>query len=301
MTYLSNISYAKLMQIIKEVQKNTKYFKRIKETTDNILVSCPYHKGGLENKPSCGIHVKDLVYHCFSCGAAGSFFDMMQDIYIPIEETQLISTREESKVEVPDREVRTLHKKKPEVVQFDYTVGLTKYLQNRKLTHEVCEEYLVGYKDDLVVFPVRNIHGDIIFYVTRNVYKKEYTLSKDDKPIFGLYELFKRQKNPSYCFIVESPINALTLRVWGFNAVALMGLGSKEQLKELFDLPIREFILCFDGDEYGRRATQRFKETLLNKYVRPVYIYEGKDVNDLSREEFSKLLLENNINEEELL
>ena len=301
MTYLSNFSYAKLMQTIKDVQKNTKYFKRIKETTDNILVSCPYHKGGMENKPSCGIHIKSLVYHCFTCGAAGSFFDMMQDIYIPIDEAQLMSSREESTLLIPERETKTLRKKNIEVVQFQYDVGLTKYLQGRKLTHEICQEYLVGYKDDLVVFPIRNLHGDIIFYVTRNVYKKEYTLSKDIKPLYGLYELFKRRKNPSYCFIVESPINALTLSVWGFNAIALMGLGSSEQIEELFNLPIRTFILCFDGDEYGRKATKRLQESLLNKHIKPVYMYEGKDVNDLSREEFSTLLLENNIVEEELL
>lgn len=300
MIYLSNFGYNKLMKTIKEVQQNTKYFKRIKETNDNILVSCPYHKGGQENKPSCGIHIKTLVYHCFSCGAAGSFFDMMQDIYMPIDESQLISERDEIELDIGDREVRTLHKKKPEVVQFDYTVGLTKYLQKRQLTHEVCEEYIVGYKDDLVVFPTRNMQGEIIFYVTRNVYKKEYTLSKDDKPIYGLYELFKRERHPSYCFIVESPINALTLRVWGFNAVALMGLGSQKQLEELFNLPIREFILCFDGDQYGRDASVKLSKFLTSKLVKTVLIYEGKDVNDLSREEFSKLLLENNIKEEEL-
>lgn len=301
MIYLSNFNRDKLMKVIQEVQKNTKYFKRIHEAQDNILVSCPYHKGGQENKPSCGIHVKSLVYHCFTCGAAGTFFDMMQDIYQPIEEAQLISDRDDLDLSLPEREVKTLQKKKKEVVQFEYNVGLTKYLQSRKLTQEVCKEYLVGYKDDLVVFPTRDMSGEIIFYVTRNVYRKEYTLSRDDKPIYGLYELFKRQKNPSYCFIVESPINALTLRVWGYNAVALMGTGSQKQMKEIFDLPIRDIILCFDGDQAGRDATKKFQKYLLNKRIRPVFIYEGKDVNDLSREEFSKLLLENNIDEEELL
>lgn len=300
MISLFSMNRDKLMSLIKEVQRNTKYFKRIHETTDNILVSCPYHKGGMENKPSCGIHIKTLVYHCFTCGAKGTLFDMMQDIYHPISESQLISDRNELHVTPGDREVKTLHKKKKEVVNFEYTVGLTKYLQKRRLTHEICEEYIVGYRGDLVVFPTRDISGDIIFYVTRNVYKKEYTLSKDDKPIYGLYELFKRQEKPSYCFIVESPINALTLAVYGYNAVALMGLGSEEQMKQLHNLPIRKYILCFDGDEYGRKATNKFIKYLGNKIVKPVFMYEGKDVNDLSKEEFSKLLSENNISEEDL-
>lgn len=298
MIYLSSLNYDKLLKLIKEVQSNTKYFKRIKETNDNIMVSCPYHKGGLENKPSCGINVKDLVYHCFSCGASGSFFDMMNDIYMPIDAEQLKSERDEISIQITGRDKT---EEKHHVVQLDYTVGLTTYLQKRQLTHEVCRRYAVGYKDNLVVFPTRNLKGEIIFYVTRNVLKKEYTLSKDEKPIYGLYELFKDNPNPEYCFVVESPINALTLAVWGFKAVALMGLGSKQQIDELKNLPIRHYILCLDGDEHGRNATNKIKNVLTNKLVTPVFIYEGKDVNDLSHKEFSKLLVEHNIKEEDLL
>ena len=297
MTYLYNLNYDKLLSLIREVQRNTIYFKKIHETNDNIMVSCPYHKGGQENKPSCGIDVHTLVYHCFSCGAAGSFVDMMFDIYKPIELTDLKTTREEDDWVLESRE-----KKKIQIptVHLDYNVGLTKYLQKRQLTQEVCQEYLVGYKDDEVVFPVRNHQGNIIFYVTRNVYKKEYKLSKDEKPLYGVYELLQREKHPNYCFIVESPINALTLRVWGYNAIALMGTGSKNQMDEILQLPIREFILCFDGDSAGREATKKFYKSLVTRIITPVYMYEGKDINDLNKEEFIKLLKEYNINEEEL-
>lgn len=298
MTYLSNFNYDKLLKVIKEVQSNTKYFHSIKEVGDNIMVSCPYHKGGLERKPSCGINIHDLVYHCFSCGAAGSFFDMMQDIYMPIDEARIKSDRDEVSIFITDRNQKV---EDTPIVHLDYTVGLTKYLQGRQLTQEICKRYAVGYKDDLVVFPTRDMHGEIIFYVTRNVYKKEYTLSKDEKPIYGLYELFRDNEKVDYCFIVESPINALTLAVWGFKAIALMGTGSHNQMKQLKDLPIREYILCFDGDDAGRKATQKFKDYLTNKFITPVFIYEGKDINDLNKEEFSNLLKEHNIVEEDLL
>ena len=300
MTYLSNFNYDKLMKVIREVQQNTKYFNIIKETNDNILVSCPYHKGGQERRPSCGIHIQTLVYHCFTCGASGTFFDMMQDIYQPIEETQLMNERDDDVFTLPERENKMLKSKLPDVVHYEYNVGLTKYLQKRKLTSAVCQEYLVGYKDDEVVFPIRNLKGEIRFYVTRNVYKKEYKLSNDDKLLYGLYELFQRERKPNYCFIVESPINALTLRVWGFNAIALMGTGSHKQIEDIKNLPIREFILCFDGDDAGRKATKTFKDRLVNKLVKTVLIYEGKDVNDLTKEEFSILLKECNIDEEGL-
>lgn len=298
MIYSSSFNRDKLMNVLNEVKRNTKYFNTIKEVGDNIMVSCPYHKSGLERKPSCGINIHTLVYHCFTCRSAGTLFDMMEDIYKPLDIQQIKSEREEIDVKISDRKIIEENKG---VVKLDYTVGLTVYLQKRKLTHEICRKYLVGYKDDLVVFPIRNLQGEITFYVTRNVNKKQYTLTKDEKPLYGLYELLKIDKRKDYCFVVESPINCLTLEVWGFKAIALMGTGSYRQIDMLKDLPIRQFILCFDGDEAGRKATKMFKENIKNKLVSTVLMYEGKDVNDLTKEEFSTLLLQNNINEEELL
>ena len=49
------------------------YFSRIKETSGDIMVSCPFHKEGQERRPSCGIkkHTDERgiagSMHCFSC------------------------------------------------------------------------------------------------------------------------------------------------------------------------------------------------------------------------------------------
>ena len=45
----------------------------------------------------------------------------------------------------------------------------------------------------------------------------------------------------------------------------------------------------FDGDDAGRAATIRFKKNVENKLIKTLVIPEGKDVNDLSEEEFKKL------------
>lgn len=50
------------------------YFKNIRKTSDNLLVTCPFHKGGQENKPSAGIRLTEGskisigTFHCFTCG-----------------------------------------------------------------------------------------------------------------------------------------------------------------------------------------------------------------------------------------
>ena len=56
---------------------------------------------------------------------------------------------------------------------------------------------------------------------------------------------------------------------------------------------IRNYMLCFDGDEAGDKGVARFKrnirkDVIVNRVLIPI----GKDVNDLTKEEFSKLNIE---------
>lgn len=289
--YLNNISYIKLLDIIKEAQKTTMYFKRIKETNDNIMVSCPYHKNGQEANPSCGIHIKNLSYHCFTCGASGNFIDLMQDIKVPFDMSRVRSSRDEISIKIGNNN-KVINN---EITHPEYTVGLTRYLQKRGLTHEICDMYLIGYTKDSVIFPVRNLQGRVIYYVERKVQEKNYMLSVANKPIYGLYEFYKYAKDKSYCFIVESTFNLCSLIAWGYNAISLLGTGSNEQIEKLKKSSIRLFILCMDGDEAGKKATERIRKKLVNKIVLVVRMYDNKDVNDLSQEQFNKLLEENKI------
>ena len=56
---------------------------------------------------------------------------------------------------------------------------------------------------------------------------------------------------------------------------------------------IRSYILCFDGDEAGRKGANRFKKHIGNDvFITDVLLPMGKDVNDLSEEELKTLLPE---------
>ena len=52
---------------------------------DNVRVTCPFHKDGLENRPSCDIYVGDDeslswgTYHCFTCGSKGSLIEFVAE------------------------------------------------------------------------------------------------------------------------------------------------------------------------------------------------------------------------------
>ena len=60
------------------LRDNRTILKDIKSTSDNMMVTCPYHKGGEERRPSCGISTIDKpdhpagTVHCFTCGKTAS-------------------------------------------------------------------------------------------------------------------------------------------------------------------------------------------------------------------------------------
>jgi DNA primase len=71
----------------------------------------------------------------------------------------------------------------------------------------------------------------------------------------------------------------------------MIGTGSDVQYDILNNSGIRNYILCFDGDEAGDKAIKRFKKNIRKDvFISVKVIPRGKDVNDLTKEEFDKLV-----------
>lgn len=180
------------------------------------------------------------------------------------------------------------------------------YMWQRKLTPEIVEKYDVGYQKDFVLktknddgtekcwppvecltFPVRDINGNCLFVSRRAIYNKNFYLPLDiDKPVYGLYELPKGCKDVVIC---ESVINALTCVAYGVPAVALFGTGNALQYQQLNEMPVRHFILGLDPDKAGFKGAYKLRKNLPSKFFTKLVIPRGKDINDLSREEFLRL------------
>jgi len=182
-----------------------------------------------------------------------------------------------------------------ELASYRFTVP---YMYERKLTDAVIEKYDVGYDANhippgrskplpCVTFPVRDAEGHTLFFCRRSVVGKYFNYPQGvTKPVYGLYELPKDCKSVIVC---ESVFNALTAVVYGYNAVALLGTGNAYQLTQLKRLGVKEFVLCLDGDEAGRRGTEKLKRELGNNAI--VWIIQmpvDKDVNDCTKEEFDR-------------
>ena len=72
----------------------------------------------------------------------------------------------------------------------------------------------------------------------------------------------------------------------------MFGCGCKSQYEILKRSGIREYILCFDGDNAGRNATRNFIRNLRGTvFISYVDMPDGFDINDLTKEQFNKLPL----------
>lgn len=186
-----------------------------------------------------------------------------------------------------------------ELASYRFTVP---YMYDRKLTDEIIEKFDVGYDANwiapgrkkptpCITFPVRDVNGNTLFLCRRSIQGKFFNYPTGvTKPVYGLYELPKDCKSVIVC---ESCFNALTCWSWNRPAVALLGTGNPYQIQQLKELGVNEFILAFDPDEAGKKATEKLKRAL--KSVAIVWSFDGippgKDINDLTKEEFDMLEL----------
>lgn len=266
--------------------------------------------------------------HCFTCGHAKTLKDTIEDILKvhPVDSSvrqqlkqmigsdvnqstgRMISDELAKSISAKFalKNVQNMMNKEPqyiseaELATYRYTV---KYMYDRKLTDEIIERYDVGFdanyipkggkkKVPCITFPVRNLNGETLFIVRRAIEFKRFYMPDDiQKSVYGIYEL---PKNATSVYVFESCFNALTCVRYGKPAVALLGTGTPYQIDQLKRLGVREFILGFDPDEAGERATRKLKSALKDCAI--VWslkgIPEGQDMNDLTLEQFQNLELE---------
>ena len=185
------------------------------------------------------------------------------------------------------------------------------YWAERGITgDDVIELFDLGYdkKTDSITFPVRDINGNCLFVARRNVKTKYFNYPKDvEKPLYGLWEL--RQKTvirsvrdvitrdikretiiPDKIFITESMIDCILLWQSKHCAVALNGIGSDLQFKQLRDLPCRHLVLATDNDKAGQQARNKIRQNIKNKFFTEIAFPDNrKDIGECTQEEIRNI------------
>lgn len=289
-------------------------FHIFRNNGENIQTNCPFHKNGQERKPSFGVNGEIDKCHCFSCGWAGTIEEMISELYgyqddgkfgkrwlIKRFNTVEIETRpnimEGLNVRNNVRNINvyssninrnydsndnTRYITEEELDKYRY---IHPYLYERGLTDEIIERFDIGYDRERkeITFPVRDIEGRCVFIAGRSTERKFFRLPKGmDKPIYCSH-LF-RYGTYTRAYITESFLNCLTC--WKYNkpAMAMIGTGNQKQYEILNKLPVREYILAFDPDEAGRKATERFRKNVHGKIIKELVYPDNRDINDLQEE-----------------
>lgn len=287
-----------------------------KYPNQDIQFTCPFHKNGLEGKPSCGITTVEKKrgetvipigsFHCFSCSAHGDITELISYCFgkqdggifgrkwiLDHFNNYEIENRSGffKKLGEVKQEIEPQYIKEEELAQYRF---IHPYMYKRHLTNELIDIYDIGYdksfrlKEELksfscITFPVRDENGNVVFIARRSTRGKIFHyLNNVDKPIYGLWEVNHLFPNSKELFICESILNALMLVKWGKPAVALLGTGSYNQIKSLRSLDYRKYILCLDSDEAGEKGTKKLYNALCNYKLLQIFkMPRGKDINDL--------------------
>lgn len=183
------------------------------------------------------------------------------------------------------------------------------YMYKRGLTDEIIELFDIGYDASTksITFPVKDINGNCLFIARRSVVSKFFNYPEGvEKPLYGLYELHTvsmeycgrtvegvvvRNGYPNEIIVCESMLDALSFWTVGKYAVALNGVESELQIKQLKELPCRKIILATDSDEKGMLARQRIRKKIGNRKLITEYIFPKgrKDANECTKEELLSL------------
>lgn len=282
------------------------YFSVFRDSGNDIMTNCPFHKNGQEHKPSFGINKKNGVCHCFTCGYCANLQELISNIFgkndfgyfgnewlkknfaqVEVDERSDIDL-DLARKELPRKQYSFV----PEMVLEQYRY-IHPYMYKRRLTDEIIERYDVGYdySTDCITFPVRNIDGDVLFIARRAVETKFFSYpSGIEKSLYGIYELYRDFNVFNEIIVCESIINCLTVVSMGFPCLALNGTGTKQQVEELSKIDCRSFVLALDPDDAGNKGIDRIAKSFGNTRLLYRLPYkDNRDINDLSEEEFKDL------------
>lgn len=303
-------------------------FKTFRVLQDHIQFNCPFHNDGQEQKPSCGITTNDIkqgskiikagTVHCFACGRVCSLEEMISELFgrndfgafgaqwlrknfiTAVYENRQPLTVDMSRNHKANNQIKYVSEEELDTYRYIHP-----YMYQRKLTDPIIEMFDVGYDGNFILkssnggeshlrcltFPVRDITGGTLFIARRSVDIKFFNYpSGVEKPIYGVYELSQIKPYPKEVIICESILNCLTCWVYGKYAVALNGTGSDTQYELLKKMPCRKFILGLDPDNAGIKGRQKLRKALSDcKIITELDVPFGKDINDLTKEEFDDL------------
>lgn len=283
------------------MSKNLQYLHRVKYNNEgNIMISCPFHANGSERNPSCGVKRDENIGHCFTCGWVGRVEDIVSKVLnLTFDEAQRwllknftnysyetrIKPLEKCSELLPltrntsDKLFRTEPFTSDDLSKYNM---YHEYLWARGISRELASTYQIGFDDakNEITFPIYSLSGEPICIARRSVIYKRFDYPKGvEKPLY-LGHLIQPYEDELW--ICEGCFDALTAIKFGHKAVALMGLSSENQIKDLRSLKCKSYVLALDNDSAGKQASEKLYHRLKDiGVIYRVELPEGKkDLNE---------------------
>ena len=294
---------ADVEDVISLIQEESVFCQDINELDNDIMVTCPFHKGGMEHKPSLGINKDSGVYHCFTCGEKGTIVDLVA-YTLDISPKQAIRKLAGEYIYSGGRRSLDIDLSSQKIVhtnpnyKTEYLKNNTpaiEYLQKRNVVG-VAKLFPIGFnpQHNSIIIYVQNLQGNIVYSKERNITTKRYYNTADVRKsdyLFGAYQIAKYWNGTSPVWICESEIDALTCWSRGQYAVAIGGSHiSNKQIQIIKQLGIKTLINGLDRDSAGIEGWETLKQftrgILLADTTFPV---NKKDINELTHEEFYRI------------
>lgn len=315
-----------ILHDLKREAGNPNLFRDMKTSGNNIMITCPFHKNGMERRPSFGITMKEVEYfgrvleagstHCYTCSYKSDLPKFVADVLgldSRLEGFRWLknrymygagSERGELHLEFSrDKKTNDIIVDKALVSHYMQELANNKrameYLIKRRIGERaLIEMFNIGYdkETDSVVFPVADRQGQVRLLKKRSIEGKKFhntTGANKAGFVYGLFQLIKFGEPDDVVWVCESEIDCLTAWAYGGQAIAIMGSHiSDEQVKEIARTPFRHLVDGLDRDEAGRKGWRALKDKMLPLGFR-LWNTKGfngkKDINELSEEEFKNI------------
>ena len=153
--------------------------------------------------------------------------------------------------------------------------SLNKYLSFKNISEQDLSK--LGFKSsnnnflfkNRIMFPILNFKNEVIAYGGRSLddfgpkylNNSDSILYKKNKSLFFTQKFLKSVKEKKYVFIVEGYFDVLALNQLGYsNVVSASGTAFTVNQLNTLTRYSKKFLLCFDNDDAGLKATEKFLE-----------------------------------------
>jgi len=259
---------------------------------------CPIHDGA--DNPTAFRVEAGGYWRCFACGEHGPLtrLVMLLDGVSFSQAQEILDDLPSEKHSIPEgwsmpatwaeaKALLTKYPVLPEETLLDFKGNCPMYLVYRGFDPPLLRRYEIGYSYDeqRVVFPVRDIKGQLVGKTTRRDHDEEDGTPKYRHDVFSksqhLYGLHLHREVPAL-YICEGQLDSIRLTQLGQPAVAIMGSAiSLAQADLLHRVKTSQYVLMLDNDEAGQKGTDRCLSLLVRMpaIARKLYVasYEGDD------------------------